>query len=84
MIQAELGSTTLSSVMAGGSIIASLATLAVVSFNGGKITQKVADHDKQFADQSVDNKYFNDKISEHDRGLAELKGIDLATRRHEA
>ncbi len=84
MIQAELGSATFSSVMAAGSIIASLATLALVAFNGGRITQKVADHDKQFADQSVDNKYFNDKISEHDRGLAELKGIDLASRRREA
>jgi hypothetical protein len=65
-----------------GSIVASLATLAVVAYNGGRLTQKVSDLDDKHIEQGKTNVYFNEKISEHDRALSELKGIDLATRRH--
>jgi hypothetical protein len=68
-------------VAGGGSIIASLATLIVVAFNGGRLAQKVADHDDKFIEQAKTNTYVNDKISEHGNQLSRLEGIDLATRK---
>ena len=81
MIQASFGGLDVGVTAAIGSIIASLATLLLVAFNGGKITQRVADHDEKFIAQGNTNIYVNEKISEHDRSISELKGIDLATRR---
>ena len=82
-MQATIGGLDVAALTGAGAILSSLATLFVVAFNGGKITQKVADHEKKFNEQNNTNVYFNEKIAEHGNQLSRLEGIDLATRHHE-
>ena len=65
-----------------GSILASLATLILVSYNGGKLTQKVETHGEKFVEQAKTNLYVNEKIDEHTRAIGRLDGYDLASRHH--
>jgi hypothetical protein len=69
-------------VTGGGSIIASLATLVFVAFNGGKLTQKVEGHSEKFNEQAKTNIYVNEKLSEHGNAISRLDAYDLAGRHH--